>query len=216
VPHWPWHNDPPLCQNKGVDLLNKYPIISDQVSKAELNIILSGLINILKAGIPGDVVEFGCYTGTTSLFLQRLLLGSNKKLHVYDSFAGLPVKTNEDSSPLGEQYKEGELLATKSEFIKNFKQAGLPLPVIHKTWFKDLQPRDIPTPISFAYLDGDFYDSIIASLNLVWPRLAKGAVVVVDDYSHQGLPGAKRAVDNWLKGHAARLRVQQSLAILIT
>lgn len=197
-----------------MDLLSKYPIISDQVTRAELAIVLAELGRVLQNKVSGDVVEFGCYVGTTSLFLKRMLAGSDKRLHVYDSFAGLPDKTSADASPLGEQYKAGELFAAKSEFIKNFKQAGLELPVIHKGWFNELTPSDVPAQICFAYLDGDFYESIKQSLTLIWPRLAKGAVVVVDDYSHQGLPGAKKAVDQWLTTHNYGLRTQESLAIL--
>lgn len=194
-----------------MDIL-RFPLVSDQINKTELAVILRELHTTL--GAPGDVVEFGCYVGTTSLFLQRVLAGSGKTLHVYDSFAGLPQKTTADQNPLGTAYVAGELVATKAQLIKNFKQAGVPLPVIHKGWFANLTPQDLPRRISFAYLDGDFYDSITTSLQLVWPQLAPGAKVVVDDYSHQGLPGARRAVDAWLKTHPAKLRVEASLAIL--
>lgn len=199
-----------------MDLLGKYPILSDQVSREELVKILAVLEETLRNNIDGDVVELGCYVGTTTLFLRRLLHkhGSDKVLHAYDSFAGLPPKTNEDASPAGEQFKAGELLAQKSVFIKHFKQAGLALPVIHKAWFGDLTMDDMPEKISFAFLDGDFYGSIHDSLRLVWPRLSKGAIVVVDDYQSEALPGAKRAVDEWLVAHPARLQVATSLAIL--
>ncbi len=199
-----------------MDLLGKYPILSDQVSREELVKILSSLENVLRSNVDGDVVELGCYVGTTTLFLRRLLQqhGSDKVLHAYDSFAGLPPKTAQDASPVGEQFKVGELRAQKSEFIRHFKQAGLPLPVMHKAWFSDLTPDDMPERIAFAFLDGDFYNSIHDSLKLVWPRLAEGAVVVVDDYQSEALPGAKRAVDEWLVTHPARLQVATSLAIL--
>ena len=202
--------------NKTMNLLEKYPIISEQVSKAELEWVLDCLEEVLMHEVPGDVVELGCYVGTTTLFLQRTLLAykSHKALHAYDSFAGLPPKTVEDSSPAGEQFKEGELKAPKTEFVRHFRQAGLPLPVIHKAWFSDLTPADIPARIAFAFLDGDFYDSVLDSLKAVWPQLSEGAVVIVDDYQSEALPGAKRAVDEWIAVHPARLQVVSSLAIL--
>lgn len=166
--------------------------------------------------VPGDVVELGCYVGTTTLFLQRLLLAykSPKELHAYDSFAGLPPKTAFDASPAGEQFKAGELKAPRAEFIKHFRQAGLPLPVMHKAWFSDLAPADLPGEIAFAFLDGDFYDSIHDSLKVIWPKLQLGAIVIIDDYQSEALPGAKRAVDEWLVTHPARLQVTASLAIV--
>lgn len=197
-----------------MDHLHGHPIISDQVNKVELAVILRELQQVLNQKIEGNVVELGCHVGATSLFLQRTLANTGKTLHVYDSFEGLPVKTAADESLLGAQYKQGELTATKAEFIKHFKQAGLPLPVIHKGWFKDLKPKDLPGKICFAYLDGDFYESIRDSLGVVWPKLAPGAVIIVDDYQHEALPGARRAVDQWLQGHTATLRAEQSLAII--
>lgn len=197
-----------------MDILNKYPIVSDQVSKNELAVVLGELQTVLKANVSGDVVEMGCYKGTTSLFIQRLLAGTKKQFHVYDSFEGLPPKTAADTSPLGGQFKQGELRATKAEFITNFKKAGLPLPVAHKGWFSNLGADDIPPQICFAFLDGDFYESIKQSLELVWPRLATSAIVVVDDYSHQGLPGVRKAVGEWVDGRGCKLKVRESLAIL--
>ena len=66
----------------------------------------------------------------------------------------------------------------------------------------------------FAFLDGDYYESIMTPLTRIWPKLNAEAVVVVDDYAHDALPGARRAIDEWLKTHPATLRVESSLAIL--
>lgn len=197
-------------------LLQRYPIISDQVDERELQVILNQLEAVLENDIPGDIVEFGCYIGTTSLFIRRLMdaYSSNRYFHVYDSFAGLPEKASADISPVGEQFKAGELTASKKEFIMNFKKAGLKLPIIHKGWFGDLSFQDVPTEICFAFLDGDYYDSINDSLGHIWPHLKPGAVVIVDDYANEALPGAQKAVDKWLEKHHARLEVMHSLAIL--
>lgn len=202
--------------NSIMNLLEKYPIISEQVSKAELQRILDCLEEVLMHETPGDVVELGCYVGTTTLFLRRMLLAykSRKALHVYDSFAGLPPKTSEDFSPAGGQFQEGELRTQKAELVRHFRRAGLLLPVIHKAWFSDLTSADMPGAIAFAFLDGDFYDSIRDSLKVVWPLLSNDAVVIVDDYQSEALPGAKRAVDEWITTHPARLQVASSLAIL--
>lgn len=196
-------------------MLARYSIISDQVEKEELRVVLSECVRALEAA-EGDVVELGCYVGTTSLFLARLIceLTPKRQLHVYDSFAGLPEKTDQDLSPAGEQFKAGELLAQKSVFTRNFKQAGLSLPVIHKGWFSGLTEADMPAQICFAFLDGDYYSSVKDSLQLVWPKLSRGAVVVVDDYANEALPGARRAVDEWLEQHPATLQSVASVAVI--
>jgi O-methyltransferase len=178
------------------ELLAKYPIISDQIEPAELGVILSKLQQVLDSNTPGDIVEFGCYVGTTSLFISRLLQAnkSAKKFYVYDSFDGLPDKTKEDESPLGVDFRRGELRSTKAEFVHNYRRASLPLPIIKKGWFHEVEPSEIPEKIAFAFIDGDYYKSIRASLALVLPRMQKGGIIIVDDYDNPALPGAKKAV----------------------
>ena len=169
---------------------------------------------MLTARTAGDVVEFGCYVGTTSVPLGKRLTGTDKKLYVYDSFEGLPEKSQEDEAPTGVQFKKDELLATKKQLIKNFKQADVPLPIITKGWFSNVSPEQVPARIAFAYLDGDFYHSVLDPLKLTWNRLSPGAIVIVDDYQNEALPGASKAVDEWLATHPAKLRVEHSLAII--
>ena len=135
-------------------------------------------------------------------------------LHVYDSFEGLPEKSSHDASPAGEQFQPGELSASKKRFVENYKKAGLALPRIHKGWFSELTEADIPEQIAFAFLDGDYYDSIMTPLKLIWPRLVPGAIVVVDDYVNEALPGAAKAVDEWLAAHPVKFRTEHSLAII--
>lgn len=109
-----------------------------QVSSAETAILISLLQQVLAKNIAGDVVELGCYKGDTSVLFQRELQKTDKTLWLYDSFAGLPEKTREDSSAAGDQFKFGELFVTKREVIEKFKRYSLPLPKIKKAFFEDL------------------------------------------------------------------------------
>ena len=69
------------------------------------------------------------------------------------------------------------------------------MPRIVKGWFCDLGESDLPSLISFAFLDGDFYESIRDSLRLVGPRMSRGGVIVVHDYTNPALPGVRKAVE---------------------
>ena len=198
-------------------LLAKYPIISDQVDAKELGALLRELEMVLQSGATGNVVEFGCYVGTTSLFIRRLLdtYDFTGEFHVYDSFMGLPEKTQADSSAVGEQFKAGELLAPRKTFVQNFKKAGLKIPTIHKGWFADFTAADVPEDIIFAFFDGDFYESIIDSFRVCDGKFQKTATIIVDDYANEALPGTARAVDEWLSGNQQySLATEASLAII--
>lgn len=193
---------------------------NDQVSESETRKIIKLAKSVL--GVEGDFVEFGCYKGDTSLMLAELLVENNvkksvdklgkscekiveesydwglrKKLWIYDSFEGLPEKNSADESVLGVDFKEGELFVTKREVKERFLRAGLPVPVIKKAWFCDLKDADLPEIIAFAFLDGDFYESIRDSLKLVGPKMSKNGVIIVHDYTNPALPGVKKAVDEW-------------------
>ena len=197
-------------------MIKRMKLLSDQIDERELSILLRELETVLAAQVPGDVVEFGCYVGTASVPLAKRLMRTDKTLSVYDSFEGLPDKATQDESPVGLQFKKGELFASKKQLIKNFKQAGVPLPHIVKGWFSDTTPEQVPQRISFAYLDGDYYHSVLDPLKLIWPRLVPSAVVIVDDYANEALPGAAKAVNEWLKKHPAKLQIEHSMAIIRT
>lgn len=67
----------------------------------------------------------------------------------------------------------------------------------------------------FAFLDGDYYESIKNSLKLIENKLANQSVIVVDYYSNEALPGAAKAVDEWLVHRTGySLKTEASLAII--
>lgn len=130
--------------------------------------------------LEGDMVEFGCYIGNTAKLMMAL---SQKPMHVYDSFQGLP--------------DDGQMKVNEQSLIDNF--VGCRQPIIHSGWFGDLTDKDLPQKISLAHLDGDVYISISQSLNLVYGRMAKDGVILVDDFNHPRWPGVKQAVDDFFR-----------------
>lgn len=194
----------------------RYPLISDQISRPALDVVLSSLERTLDDGVDGGVAEFGCYIGTTSLFIRRLLdrRADTRPFHVYDSFEGLPPKNARDASAVGVDFTAGKLAVSKKQFCEQFRRAHLTLPHVHKGWFSDLGADDIPDTLAFAFLDGDFYDSILTSLQLCWPRLAPGGCLAIDDYKRETLPGVERAVRDYFGEIPGALRYAHNIAVL--
>ena len=162
------------------------------------------LSSTLVAGVRGEVVEVGCNSGKTSVFLQMLIdhFDEDRRLHVYDSFEGLPKPSDRDA-----YLEEGDCQASIEELKAEFVKWNLRYPEIHKGWFEDVLPKSCPDEIAFAYLDGDFYDSIMVSLQFVYPRLSKNGIIIVDDYGDAqknpqawlDLPGVKLACDDYFR-----------------
>ena len=167
--------------------------------------------------IPGDLVECGTYRGLTAVMLQKTLDAhhSKKALHLFDSFEGLPEKTEKDlvESPENMRmcdYKDNRRVGkgwfqSPEEVVKqNFLDFNVKQPYIHKGWFNKTLPLHLPDSISFAHLDGDFYSSTIDALKNIYPRMSRGAIAILDDYCDpeihgrkSSLPGVKVACDDF-------------------
>lgn len=186
-----------------------------QIAEREVAILLQNLAET--EDVSGDVVEFGCYMGDTSVKIAEVMKNWPEKwLWLYDSFEGLPEKTAEDKSGDGWAFRPGELKANAVSVASKFKKLSLPEPVIMKAWFNELDANeDLPSQISFALLDGDYYESIKTSLNLVASKLNRGGKIIVHDYRNSALPGSAKAVNEFLEKHPEfKLRLSSGLAII--
>ncbi len=143
--------------------------------------------------VTGEIGEFGCFQGYTARVIAAL---TTKRVHLYDSFEGLPEMQPPDAGSAG-WFHKGHLKTAAQTVVDNFIGAGLPLPEIHQGWFKDFKPEDFPASFSFVHVDGDFYSSIKDALAQAYPRLSPGGVMLIDDYDFCQLPGAKIATDEF-------------------
>lgn len=133
--------------------------------------------------IEGDIVEFGCFVGNTT---KLLTLITDKQIHVYDSFEGLPESV--------ENYPGRMNAGGVEALLQNFRNDNLTPPAITQGWFCDIDPSAVPDKISFAHLDGDLYTSTLDSLRLVYDKVQPGGVILIDDYCADEWPGVEQAV----------------------
>lgn len=175
-----------------------YPINLALSSEAVIDNLMNRLQMVLINGVPGDIVEMGCHAGDTSVFLSRMIqeLDPTRKLHLYDSFQGLPEKDMAKDNPT---YGEPGSVKTAKEVVLNrFAKEGLPTPEIHAGWFSDLRDSDLPEKVAFAFFDGDFYPSIMDSFVKIYPRVSQGGVICVHDFGVKEWPGVNAACDEYL------------------
>lgn len=172
-------------------------------------------------GVPGDLVEIGCAIGESSVVIQSVLSAGgdrSKRFHVYDSFEGLPPPQADDARD--GVYHQGDMRAPLDRFEATFVNAGLAArPVIHKGWFEQTIPAELPDRISFAMIDCDLYTSTAHVLPHVYGRLSRGAVVMFgvyydpEVYSREGIratyasPGVKRATDEFFADKPEKVSV---------
>ena len=117
--------------------------------------------------------------------------GAEKKLFLFDTFAGMPATDkNRDL------HREGDFSDTSAEQVTAFIDAPN-VAVLRKGYIPDTFSGLESHRIAFAHIDLDIYRSVIDSLKFIWPRLSSGGSIVFDDYGFPSCPGALQAVDEF-------------------
>jgi O-methyltransferase len=190
-------------------ILRDHPVRGGMSSPSKMYHVLMELYQVLREGVPGHVVELGCFAGETAGQMRRLLdaLGQgSRELHVYDSWEGVPEPLAQDvpEDPRIGGFTRGMCVCPRANFEQHFALEGLPLPRVHSGWFAQIPDEEYPSPIAFAFFDGDMYSSIVDSFVKVYPKLSRGAHVVIDDYEWEPLPGVKRGCQDFLQDKPER------------
>jgi O-methyltransferase len=163
--------------------------------------------------VPGDVCEFGVAQGETSaLIANEIMLSSHKRLHLFDSFEGLPKPSDKDQLKddifsLGSIEAYAGTMSCPEDMVRSRLQAiSFPAPryVIHKGFIEQLIQNDtlLPKEVCFAYVDFDFYEPIKVALDFLHRVTPSGAIIVVDDYDFFST-GVKTAVDEFIAAKRA-------------
>jgi hypothetical protein len=160
------------------------------------------------AAVMGDVCEFGVAQGETSAFIANEILESSRKLHLFDSFEGLPAPSardvlKDDIFELGSIEAYAGTMACPEELVVA-RLAAVDFPVdrytIHRGFIESVIGTDsfLPRAVSFAFVDFDFYEPIKVALEFLDRVLQSGGIVVVDEYDFFST-GSKTAVDEFIR-----------------
>lgn len=101
----------------------------------------------------------------------------------------------------------GFMKIDKESLIQNFLIDNVKLPNIHAGWFNELSSGEVPEQISFAHLDGDLYSSIMDSFSIVYDKMVKDGIILIDDYDHPRFPGVRKAVHEFMENKPEKVRV---------
>jgi O-methyltransferase len=157
--------------------------------------------------VQGDVCEFGVAQGETSALLANEIRSRKATLHLFDSFEGLPEPTEKDSLKddifgLGSMEAYSGTMSCKEDMVRaRLRSISFPTErvAVHKGFIEQVLQNDrrLPSKVSFAYVDLDFYAPIKAALEFLHEVTSPGSITVVDDYDFFST-GAKTAVDEFI------------------
>jgi O-methyltransferase len=145
------------------------------------------------SNIEGDIAEVGVYKGGTAKLLACIFRETWKEIYLFDTFQGMPL-----TDPEKDLHQEGDFNDTSLEqvasYLSEFKNVHL-----YKGIFPETADAIRAKSFSIVHLDVDIYSSVYSSTEFFYPRMAKGGILIFDDYGFKSCPGAKQAVDVFFK-----------------
>lgn len=188
---------------------------------------------ILENNINGCFVECGVESGAQPKIMAEILLKNNqvRDIWMYDTFQGLTKPgVNDFTAETATLYKmssEEVLSYWESSFIDDTHNTWCFTPIdtvknnINKTGYpekhlkyvigdvmKTLEDKgNLPEEISLLRLDTDWYDSSLKEMEVLFPKVVKGGVVIFDDYFHWD--GQRKATDEYFEKNNITTKVLQ-------
>jgi len=150
----------------------------------------------------GPIVEVGAYQGGSAKFIAESFLtrGMAPRFFVCDTFSG-HARTDDVFDTVTHR-EGGKFLNTSPESVAAYLAPHPNVEVVVGDII-DTAPARLAEEPAFAlvHVDVDVYPPTEFCLRFFAPRLARGALLVVDDYGFITCPGAKKAVDDFVAAH---------------
>lgn len=208
---------PVEASDKDIECL-KFCMPFTMTSVSRLYATLSAVKYVVNNSIEGDIVECGVWRGGNSMVIAKTLNDlneTNRNIFLFDTFEGMTLPSSMDIDNSGQtaqsqldhaNREEGNNIWCKAsidDVRTNLFSTGYPKNLIHFVKGDVAETLEnnfnIPNKISLLRLDTDWYESTKMELEVLFPRLVKGGVCLIDDYGHW--QGARKAVDEYLAQH---------------
>jgi hypothetical protein len=162
-------------------------------------------IKYIKANrIRGALVECGCFLGGAAIFMGLVsrYLGWRAEIILFDTFEGPPIGS--EDVIFGHHKLETPNKLPDYERAVRDNISGVLGSCDGYTFVRGLVEDTLPTfkvpQLALARLDTDFYSSTKIELHTLYPRLANGGVLTIDDYGM--FAGSRRATDEYFAAHS--------------
>ena len=165
------------------------------------------------AKIPGAIVECGVWRGGNVLLAKRLCqaAGVSRACYLFDTFAGMSEPTEADKTAFSDEQTREHYTSSQTgdhnewcyASLEEVREAFVKFSVLDdgvkfvKGKVEDTLTvsENLPDEIALLRLDTDWYESTKVELEVLYPRLKTGGVLIIDDYGYW--EGARKAVDEY-------------------
>jgi O-methyltransferase len=178
---------------------------------------------LVRAGVRGDIVECGVWRGGSIMLAALTLMqqgDSARRLYLYDTFEGMTQPGDDDRDlfdrPARRALADGGMQEFSQwcrsgldEVRRNMESTGIdPSRVVYvRGPVEQTIPGTMPEAAALVRLDTDWFQSTYHELTHLYPRLAAGGVLIIDDYGHWR--GAREATDRYLREHHEPILLQR-------
>jgi hypothetical protein len=149
---------------------------------------------ILEEGIPGDFVELGVYKGNSAQLLAMLGRTHDRHLYLFDTFEGFDARDLRGVDSGESAQFDDTSLAAVQRFVGTERVS-----YVAGFFPESIAQVKMPDEIAIAHIDCDLYEPMKAGLECFYPRLTKGGLMMLHDYSSGRWPGSKQAVDEFFR-----------------
>jgi O-methyltransferase len=165
--------------------------------------------------VEGVVVECGTYRGGMIGGIAKMLNQPDRKYYLFDSYEGLPDATELDG-------EEAQNFATNPAMIEKYDNCKADIELareamsisgaknvnIIKGWFNETLPHfPKDEKIAILRLDGDWYESTMECLDILFDNVVEGGVIIIDDY--YCWEGCSKAVHDFFSKRKSLYRIRQ-------
>ena len=202
---------PPDFESSDIEIIRAVEPYT-MTSTERIHALIHAVRHIVRNGIAGDMVECGVWKGGSvmAMALTLLQLGERERsLYLFDTFSGMTPPSDVDVDYEGQQahviLDAVRCEASQQEVEKAVFSTGYDREKIHFVpgRVEETIPDHAPASIALLRLDTDWYESTQHELLHLFPRLARGGVIIIDDYGHWR--GARQAVDEYIAQHQVPL-----------
>lgn len=144
----------------------------------------------------GDYAELGTFRGITgSLIFARKAPGA--VFRCFDTFAGFDDRDLADDR-LDTKQEKGAFANTSLDLVKQRIAGGEhPELAFHVGFFPETYAGLEDRKFRFIHIDMDLAEPITKALEVFWPRMVDGGIILVHDYKSERYPMAAEAVDGF-------------------
>jgi Macrocin-O-methyltransferase (TylF) len=148
---------------------------------------------VLREGVAGDFVEVGVFKGNSAKILHEFSHGAKRNLFLFDTFTGFDKA---DLTGIDARFRPSQYANISFEAVREFIGTEGTI-FITGVFPASCEKIDLPAQVAVLHVDCDLYAPTKAALEMFYPRMPSGALIILHDYDSGHWPGATRAIDEF-------------------